>query len=224
MRPYIVRQGDYVTRIASEVGCSEDDIWEAPKNRALRDAGRTRNLLAPGDVLYVPEGPPPVVPLALGGDNRFTGIIPTTTVELRFEDADGPCAGWACRIEGALAEPYDATTGSGGELSVEIPVTVRELDVVFERGGARVRVHVGALDPLEEPSGVRDRLANLGHLAVRGDLSGDGILRELGVRLPEDDAGAAPEEGWRRFREVRGGPAGDSAAERVDALRKAYGF
>lgn len=224
VRPYIVRQGDYLTEIASVVGGNEADIWEATQNQSLRDAGRTRSLLAPGDVLYVPDEPRAAIPLVQGGDNRLTGVVPRTTVELRFEDADGPCAGWACRIEGPFGEPREVATGPGGELSVEVSVTVRAFDVVIDRVGARVRVQVGALDPVEESSGVRDRLANLGLCAARGDLSGDGVLGGLGFRLSEDDAGAALEEGWKRFRERYGGSGEGSPEERIDALRLAYGF
>lgn len=56
MRPYIVRQGDYVTKIAMLVGCDEDEVWAHEKNQELKEKGRTKEILAPGDVLFIPEG------------------------------------------------------------------------------------------------------------------------------------------------------------------------
>jgi hypothetical protein len=36
MKPYVVKQGDYVDRIAHAHGVDPDDIWNDPKNAELK--------------------------------------------------------------------------------------------------------------------------------------------------------------------------------------------
>ena len=37
MRPYVIRQGDYITKLAHQRGFDADAIWNDPKNQSLRE-------------------------------------------------------------------------------------------------------------------------------------------------------------------------------------------
>src|SRR5208337_3002899 len=55
MVPYVVRQGDYLAQIAFRRGFVADRVWSAPENATLREARKDPNILAPGDILHVPD-------------------------------------------------------------------------------------------------------------------------------------------------------------------------
>ncbi len=57
MKPYIVRQGDFLMKIAHAQGFDADVVWSDPKNEGL-ERTRDPNLLHPGDLLWVPESAP----------------------------------------------------------------------------------------------------------------------------------------------------------------------
>jgi hypothetical protein len=163
MRPYIVRQGDYVRKIAAQIGCDEDNIWNDEKNKGLKDSGRTPELLCPGDVLFVPDAPTAPVPLALGSSNQFCGTVPPVKVTVVFHHDGAPLAGEAYRATGA---GYESEGTSDGDGRVDLTVTTlhQHVDVFFVHRGLCYTIGVGHLDPVTESSGQDQRLTNLGHL------------------------------------------------------------
>ena len=52
-RPYIVRQGDFLSKIAAQLGMDPSRIWELSENDELRARRPNPEMLAPGDVLHV---------------------------------------------------------------------------------------------------------------------------------------------------------------------------
>jgi peptidoglycan hydrolase-like protein with peptidoglycan-binding domain len=85
-------------------------------------------------------------------------------VSLVFKRADAPLANAACEIRGIPGTDPEAPVmpDAEGTLTLQVPVTVREV-LVYLRGVDReYHVFVGDMDPHTEPSGVRKRLENLG--------------------------------------------------------------
>ena len=67
---YVVKYGDYLTKIASEHGTTWQAIWNHPANAELRAKRGSPDILYPGDVLQIPDQPevpgsepPPSIPL-----------------------------------------------------------------------------------------------------------------------------------------------------------------
>ncbi len=54
MKPYVIRQGDYLRKLAHALGFDADGVWSHPKNADVKKQ-RDPNLLHPGDILYVPN-------------------------------------------------------------------------------------------------------------------------------------------------------------------------
>jgi hypothetical protein len=165
LRPYVVRQGDYLDKLAHLYGFRADEVWQHDANRALRERRPSPSLLAPGDVLHVPIDPSERgVEVYPKQANRYRARTPLVevTVVLRDEAGEPSCVGEAFaafvrgeRVEGVVAE--------GGRVRLSVPVTESEVTVVLERLGVVMPVRVGHLDPLDEASGVRHRLDHLGY-------------------------------------------------------------
>jgi N-acetylmuramoyl-L-alanine amidase len=194
MVPYVIRQGDYLAQLAHALGFDEDVVWDDPANAALK-ASRDKNMLYPGDVLYIPEPKTTPTLLSGGSSNEYAASIPTTTIKLTFTDNGKPVANEACVVEG-LGEPRQATTDGDGLVSIDVPVDVKELQIRFEASQITYPVHIGAMDPVDEAAGVRKRLQNLGFY-VEAPPGGT-------LELADDEMDAADKDGLAAFQAVSG--------------------
>jgi len=201
-RVHIVRPGDCVESIAAAVGCAWRDLWEHPRNASLRAKRENPNLLAPGDLVRLPAALfPSGRPITKGAAHAFEADVPSTLLDVRFveRDDDGahPLAGVPYAVR-ALDVERRGTTTSDGRVRESIPLAARRVDVVLHPDTERareVRVEIGALDPIDEPCGVTQRLQNLGWLgadvsepAVAAAITGLRRERGLSDDGPLDDA------------------------------------
>jgi|HubBroStandDraft_5_1064220.scaffolds.fasta_scaffold118153_1 hypothetical protein len=185
MTPYVVRQGDYLQKLADQLGFDADAVWKLPENKPLRDLGRDPNMLCPCDILYYPESDPPSFDLKPGSTTTFTSTKPTVTLTVRFM-ADG---------EALASEPYtvdDDVLPAGsldgdGTLNAEIDSTVEDFTVRFPKRFEVYTVQVGHLDPIDEPSGIAQRLAHLGYVTLEPDVDLSSSVVENGLRMFQRD-------------------------------------
>jgi hypothetical protein len=169
--PVVVRSGDCVASIAARHGRGVDEVWEDPENAELRDARGTPFILSPGDIVRVQARPPARCPVQEGGSNRYRAEVPRVHVRIRLvgppqESRGAPSAlsdvPYAL-VAGALRR--EGRTGSDGAVDEVLPAYVRAAELVVWPGEARETrsaLQIGALNPKEEASGVRQRLENLG--------------------------------------------------------------
>lgn len=168
MVPYVIRQGDYLAKLAFRFGFDADEVWDHPENAALKDLRRDPNILCPGDILRIPERARRGQPLQTGGTNRFECDVPGVDVRLRLVGERGaPHANKACTVRG-LPEPLHKPTDGDGVLSFHLPVTVTSVRIDIDDLRVGFDAWVGALDPAAETSGRRMRLGNLGFLGLPG--------------------------------------------------------
>lgn len=164
MVPYIVRRGDYLVKLGFVHGFDADEVWNDPKNDSVRALRKDHNILAPGDVVYVPIARKEGLPITKGITNRYTATVPKVDVTLVFNDVSGPLGNEPFEVRGCAVDGEPKTDGDG-RLTVKVAVTVREIEVLFPERHLSFLVRVGDMDPAAEPSGVRKRLENLGFLA-----------------------------------------------------------
>lgn len=168
LRVHVVRPGDCIESIAAEAGCAWDALWDAPENGALRARRASPNLLVPGDVVRIPERlARRTLAIHSGGVRRFRGTIPSTTLHVRLLGDDArPVAGIPYRLI-AGATVVEGTTSAEGEVEAEVPATARRAWIELSPGTDDAHVvdlEIGHLDPIDDGSGVAQRLRNLGFL------------------------------------------------------------
>jgi len=179
MTPYVVRQGDYLAKLAFVRGFDADEVWNDPKNQALRDLRKNPNILHPGDVLYLPAATQQWLPLQKGTTNQYTAKVPRVTVRLGFKNEEGPMANEPYVVEG-LVPRQEGSTDGGGMLTLRVPLHVREVSVVLTKHDVEYPVRIGDMDPIDEASGLRKRLQHLGYRVDDSERSEDEAMEADG--------------------------------------------
>ncbi len=225
MKTYVVKQGDYLTRLAATRGLDPDAVWSLAENRTLRERRQNREMLAPGDVIHFPEQLAAGPSVSVGTMNRYKATVPTVHVRVRLQSESRPREGEAFVVDGAGAQPITGTTGADGVVAFDVPISVSQCLLRLPARGAAYPVLVGHLDPHDEPSGIAARLEHLGFLSpdLRSTLA-QGLLG-VDVNRPtipewlEDALG----EAIRAFQRQSGlTPTGVADADTVEALRRAH--
>lgn len=195
-RVHVVKQGEYLDQIAHRLGIRASGIWEHAANAELRARRAQPNMLAPGDLLHIPEESEPApVAVVVGGTNRFTAYVPRTKVAFVVNVEGVPVADEPFVVEG-LVDIRNGRTDGAGTVELEVPIDVREVRVVFPRLARAFPVKVGELDPPDERSGVRQRLEHLGYC---------GWTLQDGPRVPATAAGGeALDDAIRMFQRDNG--------------------
>jgi hypothetical protein len=175
IRRYVVRQGDYLAKLAFHMGFDASAVWNDRANRELRERRSNPDMLHPGDILSIPEPPAPThIRISPGAHVAARAIVPTTEVKLVVHDDQGRAlANAAFHVTGAGAEIAGTSDGSG-TVSFEVPIHVSEVRVVVDGLEGGLRVLIGHMDPLEEASGVRKRLQHLNYLG--GDIVDEEVM------------------------------------------------
>jgi N-acetylmuramoyl-L-alanine amidase len=206
--PYVIRQGDYLVKLAARMGFDAATVWGDPKNKALADLRGDMNILRPGDVIYLPDPVPPVwLPANVGATNVYTAEGATCEVTLTLQYAGQPLVGASFTVE-ELPGLGTLTTGGGGNVTLTVPLNLVAVTLDFPDLGVAQRLRIGHLDPLTTPSGQLGRLRNLGFAA-------DGAFDS------EQDALSDAVETYQRMSKVDVTGELDAAAQ--DTLKTAHG-
>jgi hypothetical protein len=203
LQAHVVKPGEYLASLAYRFGFDADAVWNAPKNADLKKL-RDPNILAPGDILYIPMPPEGGVGLQVNAEasNDFAARVPTVVVELVILDENGdPCANEPVEVVGLPQPLEDPQTKGDGSLSLEVSVVTESVTVGLPNRNQILQVWIGHLNPLddasEDLSGMAGRLANLGHLAA-GDVkftAADGSLATAVKTFQKANAGKLNETG-----------------------------
>ena len=163
MKPYVVRQGDYLTKLAHTMGFDPDLVWNHSKNSELREKRADKDLLHPGDILWLPPSPDKKrLQVRSGAANRYIARIPKKPVEVRIQVGGEPLADEPAVILGIGPDPFETKTDVAGWIRTEVQVHVREIEVILPRKRRTLRVRVGDMDPVNTVNGLRKRLQHLG--------------------------------------------------------------
>lgn len=161
MKPYVIKQGDYLTKLAHLRGFDADKVWNDGKNAELKAARSDPAMLQAGDILFVPDEPKKRMALTKETENKYVARVPTVKVSVAVTDDDEPIEDEPYVVEG-LGDDTEKKTEKGGMVSFEAPVHLREVTVRFVKRALTFRVGIGELDPIDTDSGVRMRLTQLG--------------------------------------------------------------
>jgi hypothetical protein len=162
--PHIVRRSETLGALAYRHRTTVAKIWNDDKNADLKAKRKNPNVLAPGDLLWLPprEITPSPIHISPGGTVTVSANIPRHTVKVKLhDDADKPLASVPFEVDGGLVEP-DAKTDGDGVATFETWVTTKAVTLRLPSLSRELTVLVGALDPLATKSGFVGRLRNLG--------------------------------------------------------------
>jgi hypothetical protein len=174
VEPYVIRQNDYLLKMAHKFDFDADTVWNDPRNAALRQLRANPNILWPTDILYIPDQldkQPMTHVLTPGTTNVFVSDPPTATVSVRFVgDDESTYASKAYTVQ-ELDHLTGLATDEEGVATFPVPVTLGAATVVFAESSESYTLSLGALDPINTLSGLFQRLRNLGY--VGGDAEFD---------------------------------------------------
>lgn len=195
--------------LACEHGHFWETIWNHPDNAALKAARKDPRVLRRGDRIHIP-------PIEIKQESGATAKRHTfrrkgvpAKFRLRVLAEGEPVKGesWRADVGGGV---LSGKTDSNGILEFTIPPSAAEarIDVGQGESTRRFRVRLGRLDPPDTPSGVQQRLTNLGFLRAKASDSLDAVTRRA-IRQFQADEGL----------EVTG----EASDETLDALRERHG-
>jgi hypothetical protein len=153
--------------------------------------------LAPGDVLYLPVKPKEGLAFSAGTSNRYRAQIPTVKVSLIFKDdervlADEPYEVHGLGTDGSAGQTETRKTDADGKIELELPVTTREVSIVFPTQNVAYEVRVGDMDPVAELSGIQKRLENLGYLPRDRESASEGAYMQSAIGEFQKRHGLSP--------------------------------
>ena len=161
--PRVIRQGEYLKKLAADHGFDPREVWNDPANAQLAQLRTNPNLLVEGDILYIPDTPPVWLPVQVGEVNRFVGTVATNKLTLKLVAKGKALANATCRITG-VPGMSSATTDGEGTLQLVVPLSVTSVTIDVDSPRFHAVARVGHLDPPDTDSGVRMRLRNLQYL------------------------------------------------------------
>ncbi|MGH7439403.1 MAG: peptidoglycan-binding domain-containing protein [Polyangiaceae bacterium] len=182
MVPYVIRQGDHLVKLATRMGFEVDAVWGDSKNADLRAKRPDFHQLCAGDILYVPERDAEWHSVSPGSTASFATKVQGMKISASFSRAGKPLANAACVVHG-LPAPNEMTTDGDGKLTFTAPVNVGQVTVEFKKPHFIQRLKLGHLDPIDEPSGVYQRLQNLHVQSRQGPLPAEFDPTAMGEAL-----------------------------------------
>lgn len=167
---YPVEDGDSIESIAFKNGFFPETLWHLPENADLAAARKDRNVLLPGDLVYVPK--PRLATYAGSTDHRYRFRRKGVPAKFRLQVLDDaiPLAG-ASYVFTYKGFRKDGTLDGSGHFEEFIPPDLAEASLLVksETNTLRYRLRFGFLYPIESMIGVKQRLANLGYYRDRID-------------------------------------------------------
>jgi hypothetical protein len=184
---YLVRSGDCIDSIAARFHVDAATLWNHPGNADLRARRPHPNLLLAGDEVRVPPGSAPApVSVQPGTQNRYRGVPATIPLRLRliaerevsstatsrtYEDHPLASTPYVLRCEGVEVR---GQTDDQGSIEARVPTHAVLASLVVDEGTEQewtATLRIGYLDPIDTPSGIAQRLHNLGR-SRRSAISG----------------------------------------------------
>jgi len=194
---HVIAPGDHVVRLAYLQGMREvDAIWGDPANADLRKQRPDPAVLAPGDVVHVPDAPVwRFDGLATGQEHEVVLDLAVAWLRVRLRHpSDAARAGKLATVTmedptsaGATVKQEMFETDSDGLVELELGPFTKTVELSIDE--VRYVLHVAKLEPVETTRGLLARLANLGYDPGPLDGSGDPYARRSAYEEFQCDQG-----------------------------------
>ena len=167
-RIHKVTSGECLSSIGFDTGFFPQTLWELPENAVLRETRESLNILREGDEVHIPDLRTKLQKSAVNLRHRFKRKGIPEILHIRFlDELSEPRTGltYELKIAGRLLK---GTTDDKGWLKQWIPPDVMEaILIVTDATGEtpieeEYELHLGCLNPSNDPAGIRARLEHLG--------------------------------------------------------------
>lgn len=163
-KQHTVAPGDCLSSIAYTAGFYPETIWNAAENAELRAQRERGTILAPGDVLYVPDKRPKSESVNTGAIHPFRRRGVPSKLHLQVLDDGKPVANrpYVVSVDGAVRS---GNTDIDGRIRVSIPPNAKKAKVRVGEGADLIQyeLNLGHLRPIDDIAGVQARLEALGY-------------------------------------------------------------
>lgn len=178
-RVHQVGHGEHLASIAVQYGfASPATLWNHPANAHVRACREDPCVLLPGDEISIPTKALKEHYLAVGQHHTIQVFLPELVLRLRLLDLEGePYRSTPCVLQ-AGAGQWHLNTDADGVLQWSVPDGTTRATLTV--GELAYELEVGALDPISELSGVRERLRNLGHWAHGAESPSEEVALDVG--------------------------------------------
>jgi hypothetical protein len=171
MTTRVVWPGDHLAYIAEDAGFRDSNtVWDYGDNAELRALRKHPGVLAPDDVIALPEHESKQVDRPTGAHHVFKVKGDKLWLRLVVRDFDNEPVANARAILEVEGTRFDLVTDGGGRIDQQVPRKARSGTLSLPDVGLDLVLDIGMLDPVGNEAGWRARLVNLGYF--RGD-SGD---------------------------------------------------
>jgi hypothetical protein len=160
---YVVNAGDCISSIARASGHFWKKLWDLAANAELKRARGDPNILLEGDLVTVPPLEPREESCATEKTHKFVrkGEPAKLRLQIMLEDSTPRAnSDYVLNIDGKLSS---GKTDGEGKLEVWIPPDARKGTITFCDDNCAINLELGSLDPIDQISGIKGRLNNLGY-------------------------------------------------------------
>jgi hypothetical protein len=166
---YVVRQGDSISGIASQHGLFPETVWNDPKNSELKSKRKDPNVLLSGDIVYVRDKERKEESCACDQKHRFKrkGVPDKLILQLLEDGKPRKNMSYILLVDGVSRK---GTTDGDGYIRETIMPGTKEVVIQLDEG-EEIKLNMGHLDPIDEVSGAKARLNNLGYFC--GEVNGE---------------------------------------------------
>jgi len=192
---YTVAKGECVSTVAKKNNLPWRKIAEDASNKALADKRKNLNVLAPGDVLTVPDKQPKTASVDTGLKHQIQVTGQLAKLRLKLVDAAGAALGETKYSLVVGGKKYEDKV-KDGLIDQFVDPTVLEGTLKLWLAGedkppAEWKLAIGELLPTSEDKSVQQRLRNLGYEtdAVDGKLAAPGTLTPAAIKAFQKKAG-----------------------------------
>ena len=154
--------GETTSSLAKKKGFFWRTIWEHPENAGLRAKRKDPNVLFETDEIFIPEREPKNVSKGTEAEHIFRRKGEPSKIKIQMLKLGEPRAN-EDYIFDADGKQTNGKTDGDGRLEHFIPGDAKSGKLIFKGGKEVHHLKLGNLDPLDQISGVQQRLNNLGY-------------------------------------------------------------
>jgi N-acetylmuramoyl-L-alanine amidase len=177
----VVEPGDCFINLSKQKGFDWDTIWNHSQNAELQERRKHLNIIKPGDRVFIPDLTIKEVDRPTDKLHRFVrkGLLASFTITLLDLGLPRANERYTLTVNGRSKEGH---TDGNGTLTEKIPPDARDGLLLLGENQEEITIYFGYVDPIEEISGVKGRLRNLGFYYGKID---DELTPETTVALAE---------------------------------------